>query len=56
MSLVNCPNCGKPVSDAAPKCPSCGTELKNAPAKQAFCKGDYIRQYPDTRGQVVCKL
>lgn len=38
MSLVNCPNCGKPVSDAAPKCPSCGTELKNAPAKQAFCK------------------
>lgn len=51
MSLVNCPNCGKPVSDAAPKCPSCGTELKNAPAKQAFCK--YCGS-PITPGSAFC--
>lgn len=25
MSLTNCPDCGKPVSDAAPSCPSCGS-------------------------------
>ena len=51
MSLVNCPNCGKPVSDAAPKCPGCGTELKNAPAKQAFCK--YCGS-PITPGSAFC--
>ena len=27
MSLISCPQCGKPVSDKASKCPHCGLEL-----------------------------
>lgn len=28
MALINCPNCGKDISDKAILCPSCGFELK----------------------------
>lgn len=38
MSLVNCPKCGKQVSEYAPNCPSCGEVLKNLPQKKVFCK------------------
>lgn len=24
MALINCPECGKEVSDTAPRCPNCG--------------------------------
>ncbi|MCF0158977.1 MAG: zinc ribbon domain-containing protein [Veillonella sp.] len=27
MSLINCPSCGKTISDKAPKCPHCGFNL-----------------------------
>lgn len=30
MALVNCPQCGKPVSDKAVKCPHCGEKLGRA--------------------------
>lgn len=28
MALINCPECGKQVSDTAPSCPHCGYQLK----------------------------
>lgn len=28
MALINCPNCGKKVSDRAAKCPHCGVDIK----------------------------
>ncbi len=28
MAIIECPNCGKKVSDKAPKCPHCGYEVK----------------------------
>ena len=44
MSLINCPNCGRPnVSDSAEKCPECGynikahfEEIKSVSHKQIF--------------------
>lgn len=30
MALINCPECGKQVSDTAPKCPNCGFPIKSA--------------------------
>lgn len=27
MALVNCPDCGREVSDAAPTCPGCGRPI-----------------------------
>lgn len=35
MSLINCPECGKQISDAASACPHCGYPLSPAPAPQA---------------------
>ncbi len=28
MALINCPDCGKEVSDIAPACPNCGRAIK----------------------------
>lgn len=28
MALINCPDCGKKVSDQAPTCPNCGRPLE----------------------------
>ena len=30
MALINCPECGKQVSDTAPTCPNCGYDLSKA--------------------------
>jgi len=27
MSLINCPDCGRQVSDSAPNCPQCGRPM-----------------------------
>ncbi len=32
MALINCPECGTEVSDAAGACPKCGYPLKAKPA------------------------
>ncbi len=34
MALINCPECGKEISDQAVSCPNCGTPLGN----KKFCK------------------
>jgi len=34
MSLINCPECNKEISDMAGNCPNCGAPIK----KQKFCK------------------
>ncbi len=33
MALIDCPECGHQVSDAADTCPSCGLRLKEPPAQ-----------------------
>jgi membrane protein YdbS with pleckstrin-like domain len=35
MALVNCPDCGREVSTAAPSCPHCGRPMAAVPAPQA---------------------
>lgn len=30
MALINCPECGKQISDKAPSCPDCGCPINNA--------------------------
>lgn len=34
MALINCPECGKEVSDTAKSCPHCGYELKKSETKE----------------------
>lgn len=36
MSLINCPECGKEISDQATSCPNCGTPIKKGETK--FCQ------------------
>ena len=38
MALINCPNCGRQVSDSASACPGCGTAINNVLVKKSFCK------------------
>ena len=38
MAVINCPNCGRQVSDSAPVCPGCGSTINNVSAKKTFCK------------------
>lgn len=38
MALINCPNCGRQVSDSAPVCPGCGTPINTTSVKKTFCK------------------
>lgn len=33
MALINCPDCGKEVSDQAPTCPNCGRPIKKEVSK-----------------------
>lgn len=37
MALINCPDCGTEVSDAAPACPKCGRPIAS-PAPQAYVR------------------
>ena len=32
MAMINCPECGKQVSDKAASCPNCGNPLHKTPA------------------------
>ena len=34
MALINCPECGKQVSDQAQSCPECGYEIQGTLADQ----------------------
>lgn len=51
MALVNCPDCGKEVSEKAPTCPSCGGPIANT--TEAPKKGDHI---PYTDQEVAVML
>ena len=31
MALINCPECGKEISDKAISCPNCGNPMNNKP-------------------------
>lgn len=42
MALINCMECGKPVSDTAKKCPQCGVD---APALSEQQKAEIIEKY-----------
>lgn len=45
MSLINCPNCGKNISDKAPVCPNCNFEISSQTNKEkikcAECGTEY---------------
>ena len=38
MALINCPECGKEISDSVKKCPHCGKKIKDNPFKQFIFK------------------
>lgn len=38
MSLINCPECGKSISDQAKTCPNCGVAI-NRPLGDGSAKG-----------------
>ena len=35
MGLINCPECGKKISDKASSCPHCGNPIENDSSKRA---------------------
>ncbi len=39
MPLINCPDCGKEISDIAPACPNCGRPIKKTPQPTTIIKG-----------------
>lgn len=38
MALINCPECGKEISDQAVSCPNCGTPINIQKKEQKYCK------------------
>lgn len=38
MALINCPSCGKKISDKSEQCPHCGFAVKNASADDILRK------------------
>ena len=38
MALINCPECGKEISDQAVSCPNCGLPIKKTKEKKSFNK------------------
>lgn len=38
MALINCPECGKEISDSVKKCPHCGKKIKDNLFKQFVFK------------------
>ena len=36
MALINCPECGKEISDKAASCPNCGTPINETENKQSI--------------------
>jgi len=34
MAIINCPECGKSVSDKSTACPGCGNPMRSAPPQQ----------------------
>ncbi|MGN0384564.1 MAG: zinc ribbon domain-containing protein [Lachnospiraceae bacterium] len=64
MSLINCPECGKEISDQAAACPNCGFSLQktdptkisvnvnNSPSiKCPKCKSSNLQAISDTHGK-----
>ena len=47
MALINCPECGRQVSDSAPQCPGCGYAISQQNNRQLLNKAvDYITKRP----------
>lgn len=42
MALVNCPECGKQISDAAQKCPDCGFPIRDCEVGNKFEKESFL--------------
>ena len=45
MALINCPECGKEISDAAASCPHCGYPIKGPLPKSAFYSKEEIERF-----------
>ncbi len=67
MSMINCPECGKEISDKADTCPNCGCPLKSSPhtpvkinksVKCPKCGSSNLQAISDTHGKGAsfCKL
>ncbi|WP_405354071.1 zinc ribbon domain-containing protein [Ruminococcus sp.] len=45
MSLINCPECGKQISDLAPNCPNCGYPINSSTVPTKQNNNDEIEKY-----------
>lgn len=48
MALINCPECGKEVSNRAVSCPNCGLPLQNNPQTELTGKQELVTTENDT--------
>lgn len=53
MSLINCPECGKEISDRASNCPNCGCPIYVAPIEDEEEYEDEAEGKNDTRNGVI---
>jgi len=60
MAIINCPECGKQVSDQASSCPSCGNPIKNKVIEQNLqamaAEKDYRKYTLRKSRKVLCIL
>lgn len=48
MALINCPECGKQISDKAASCPNCGYPIADQPITTRAMTGDALIKIPNT--------
>ena len=53
MALIDCPECTKPVSDAARACPTCGFPVAE---KLAAKTGGESNEHPAARGELLAEI
>ena len=42
MALINCPECGKEISEKAKSCPNCGCPIDTSEPEKADNTSDYV--------------
>jgi hypothetical protein len=47
MALINCPECGKEISDKAISCPNCGNPMRNNSASVEIGDGEELLVFPE---------
>lgn len=56
MALINCPECGKEISDRAEACPNCGYPIKKVKAEPSFTGMNICPKCGEINRAIQCPL